>query len=69
MQSMLLRVYLSKPFEIINMWTKMSIMVTHGTWMIGLNILLIPWWSRVGIFLLLLRRRCRRLVHVWLVLL
>ena len=46
----------------------MAIHATHSTWMNGLNFS-ISWWSRVGIALLLLRRRCKRLIHVWLVLL
>lgn len=45
----------------------MSVMAkhtTHGTWVIGSNILLITWWFRIGIVLLLLRRGSRRLILV-----
>lgn len=72
MRCMILRMFRSNPFELINMWKNMSIMdihITHDIWVIGLNIFLIPWLSMVGIALLLLRRRCRRLVPIGLVLL
>ena len=67
MWCMLLRVFLSNPFELIDMWEKMIVIVknaTHGTCVIGLNTILIPWWSRVDIILLLLRRGCKRLVPI-----
>lgn len=37
---MLLREFLFNPFELIDMWTKMSVIAihtTHGTWLIGSN--------------------------------
>lgn len=68
---MLARVFLSNHFNLIEVREKMSIMAmytTHGTWLVGSNFF-IPWWSRIYIPFLLLRRRCRRLVPIWLVLL
>ena len=65
----MLRPFISNPCKFIKVWTKMIIMTihgTHGTWVIGSNFFIL-WCCRVGITLLLLRRRCRRLVPIWLV--
>lgn len=60
---MILGPFISNPFKLIDVWTKMSIMaknVTHSTWVIGLNTFLISWWPKIGIVLLLLRWWSRR---------
>jgi hypothetical protein len=60
---MVLGLLISNPFDLINVWKKVSIMAkhaTHGTWVVGPNILSISWCPRVGIILMLLWWLSRR---------
>ena len=68
---MMLRTFVPNSLKFLKMRKKVSVMATlsvDNAALVGLK-LQIPWWSRVFVPLLLWRRRSRKLVPVWSILL
>jgi len=67
---MIMILLIFNPFNLIDVWTKMSVMAkhaTHGTWVIGLKIFPISWWFGIGIVLSLLRWWRKRVIPILLI--
>lgn len=66
---MLMRAFILKSVQFLKMWIEvgiMSMLFADGTGLLGLQFW-IPWHSRVFVPLLLWRRGCRKLVHIWMI--